>query len=297
VNFNTDQNRTGVALWRQGWYEYTADPSGNHFLKNKSLGSVAELGAIYDPVRHEIGPFRSQGATLRIGHSDSPTNNRASSTNSFFVNWLGGRGSDDVTSQMYSRNAFLLLDVFRTDDLVSGKVNPNALVRDPTGIVFRTLLDGFAFETADTNQASSALKSRSVSSAGTVAELRSFATNSTTGFLVSVGDISRAPLFWGTNSALAGVSMQSVSDAGREEFMRRSANLMNTQSLSFTIFVRAQAGGFQRNSSGEDKFKPSATVVRETVVQFIPTYPVSSDPTVPVAPSTWSVAIPRSISY
>ena len=50
VNFNTDQNRTGVALWRQGWYEYTADPSGNHFIANKRMVSPGELGAVYDPV-------------------------------------------------------------------------------------------------------------------------------------------------------------------------------------------------------------------------------------------------------
>ncbi len=297
VNYNTDQNRSGVALWRQGWYEYSSDPSGNHFVANRPMGSTGELGAVYDPIRHDISGFRSQGATLRVGQSDAGTNNRANQSGADYVNWLGGRGSDDTSSTNYARNAFLLMDVFQTDDITEGRINPNSLVRDPSALAFRSVLDGFVFETSPTNQASSALSGTSLNATNAMASLRTFATNSTNGFLVSVGDLSRAPLFWTSTNALAGVSMQAVSDAGREEFMRRSANLLSTQSLAFSIYVRAEAGTFVKGISGTDRFRVAATASSETVVQLRPMYAPTTDPTIPLAPTNWSIVKPRSINY
>jgi len=297
VNFNTDQNRTGVALWRQGWYEYTADPAGNHFVASKALGSLGELGAVYDPARYDIGGYRSQGATLRIGHSDSGTNNRANSTGADYMNWLGGRGTDDATSTNYAKNAFLLLDVFRTDGETYGRINPNSLVRDSTGMAFRSVLDRYTFESASTNQASAILSGLALNATNTISALQSFATNTSNGFLVSVGDLSRSPVFSTTNTALAGVSMLGVSDAGREEFLRRSSDLLSTQSLAFTVFLRAEAGGFVRDLSGVDRFRMKAAATREIVVQLRPEYAPASDPTVPATPTSWSVITPKSLTY
>jgi hypothetical protein len=45
-------------------------------------------------VRYDIEGYRSMGATLRIGQSDSATNNRATNAAADYQNWLGGRGSD-----------------------------------------------------------------------------------------------------------------------------------------------------------------------------------------------------------
>lgn len=294
---STQADQTGVQRWRQWWYEYTADPAGNHFVANKPIGSLGELGAIYDPVRYDINGFRSQGATLRIGQSDSPTNNRANSTVIDYQNWLGGRGADDVTSTNYMKNAFLLMDVFRTDDVNSGRVNPNTLVRDPVGIVFRSVLDKFDFESAATNQASSVLSGLSLNASTSLSSLRSFATNPSNGYYISVGDLSRAPLFFAATNALAGVSMTNVSDAGREEFMRRSANLLSTQSLAFTVFIKAQAGSFERTSVGGDRFRVRATMAREMVVQIQPTYAPGGSPLVPSTPVGWNVLRPRTINY
>ena len=298
TNYNTTQtNQTGVQRWRQWWYEYTQDPAGNHFVPNNPIRSLGELGAIYDPVRYDINGFRSQGATLRIGQSDSPTNNRANSTVIDYQNWLGGRGADDVTSTNYMKNAFLLMDVFRTDDVNSGRVNPNTLVRDPVGIVFRSVLDKFDFESAATNQASSVLSGLSLNASTSLSSLRSFATNPSNGYFISVGDLSRAPLFFAATNALAGVSMTNVSDAGREEFMRRSANLLSTQSLAFTVFIKAQAGSFERTSVGGDRFRVRATMAREMVVQIQPTYAPGGSPLVPSTPVGWNVLRPRTINY
>ena len=297
TNFNTSQALSGVALWRQGWYEYTADAAGNHFVLNGPIGSVGELGSVYDPVRYSNDGYRSQGATLRIGQSDSATNNRAFSSAANYTNWLGGRGSDEATRADAMNNASLLLDVFRVDDTASGRINPNCLVRDPSGFVFRAALDRFKFESAVTNRASSALSGIALDVSRAVSSLQSFATNASNGYLVSIGDLSRAPDFSSTNTSLAGVSLAGVSDAGREEFMRRSANLLSTQSLAFTVFVRAEAGGFIRGASGEYRFQAKASSVRETVVQLLPTYDPSTDPAIPVSPTGWTIAKPRAITY
>jgi hypothetical protein len=297
TNYKTAQDHTGVALWRQGWREYTPDPAGNHFVANRRMGSPGELGAIYDPARHDIDGFRSQGATLRIGHSDAPTNNRANSTGVNFQNWLGGRGSDDVTSTNSLRNASLLLDVFRTDEITAGRVNPNSIVRDSAGLAFRSVLDQFVFAAAATNQASQALAGRSVNATNTLSSLQSFVTNPANGFLVSVGDLSRSPLFSTSTNALAGTSMLGVSDAGREEFLRRAANLLTTHSLAFTVFIRAQAGKFERSPDGTERFRVQASTAREMIVQLQPVYPAAANPLVPTAPDSWRILRPRTRNY
>jgi len=297
ANYHTGQNHSGVALWRQGWYEATSDPAGNHFVGNKKLGSLGELGSVADPARHDIDGFRSQGATLRVGHSDAPANNRANSAGANYLNWLGGRGSDDVASAAYLRNAFLLLDVFRTDGITAGRVNPNSIVRDPAGLALRSAMDQFVFESAAASQASSALAGRRLNAADTISSLQSFAGNPANGFLVSVGDLSRSPVFSTSTNALAGVPMLGVSDAGREEFMRRSANLLTTQSLAFTIFIRAQAGSFDRSPAGTDRFRVKASASREMVVQLQPVYPPAADPLAPAAPHHWNILYPSTLSY
>ncbi|MFV0415465.1 MAG: PilX N-terminal domain-containing pilus assembly protein [Chthoniobacterales bacterium] len=293
TNYNTSQSLSGVDLYRQGWYEYTSDAAENHFVLNKNLASIAQLGSLYDPVRYDINGFRSQGATLRIGQPDDPSNNRANSTSSTYTAWLGGRGANDPSTNNYDKNAFHILDNFRTDDRVTGRINPNSLIRDPSGIVFEALLNSFTFESAATNQASSALSGRTLNVQNSLNALQSFFRNSTNGFLVSVGDLGRSPIFSGTNTDLAGISMVPVSDAGREEFFRRTGNLMTTQSLAFTVFIRAQAGEFTENGT----FKIRANATREVVLQLVPEYSATSDPLVPEKPVRWHIERPRAINH
>ena len=218
-------------------------------------------------------------------------------------NWLGGRGNSTATSTNYSRNAYLLMDVFRTDTNVSGRVNPNSLIRDTNAIAFRSAIENFTFTTQPTNQASAALSGRTINATATLGELRSFFTNkAANGFLTSVGDLSLAPIFWSTNQQLAGISMRpgdGVSDAGREEFTRSTANLLTTQSLAYTIFIKAQSGRFIRQGS-TDRFEPTATVLREVVVQLQPEYPpapAGQPPYTPVAPSRWKTLFPYTMSH
>jgi hypothetical protein len=288
-----------VSAWRKGWYEFTSDPAGNHFVKNTNLTSLAELGYVYDPVRYDIEGYRSMGATLRIGQSDSATNNRATNADADYQNWLGGRGSDSATDESYGKNAFLLMDVFRTDTNTAGRINPNSVVRDGFGTVMRAALTNFVYEGQATNGASTLLGNQTLNPTNTVAAIRDFATNSTHGFLVSVGDLSRIPAFWGNGTSstniVPGVAMSAVSDAGKEEFLRRTANLLTTQSLAYTVYIVGQTGEIL-NRGGTDTFVPASTTTTETVIQLEPVYPATSGET-PVFPSEWRTLTPRSITY
>ncbi|MFY8215315.1 MAG: PilX N-terminal domain-containing pilus assembly protein, partial [Chthoniobacterales bacterium] len=51
VNYNSDAQPTltGVNLWRRGWREFTQDPAGNHFITDRDIRAIGELGWIYDP--------------------------------------------------------------------------------------------------------------------------------------------------------------------------------------------------------------------------------------------------------
>jgi Tfp pilus assembly protein PilX len=301
LNFNYDQmgSYTGNNTWRKGLYEFTSDPAGNAIYKNTNLTSLAELGYIYDPVRYDIEGYRSMGATLRIGQSDSATNNRATNAAADYQNWLGGRGSDSATNAAYGKNAFLLMDVFRTDTNTAGRINPNSVVRDGFGTVMRAALTNFVYEGQATNGASSLLGNQTLNPTNTVAAIRNFATNSTNGFLVSVGDLSRIPAFWGNGTSSTNivptVAMSAASDAGKEEFLRRTANLLTTQSLAFTVYIVGQNGEIL-TKSGTDTFVPASTTTTETVIQLEPIYPATSGET-PVAPTEWKTLKPRSLSY
>ena len=298
-NYTLMSAYTGNALWQKGLYEFTTDPAGNHFVKNADLTSLAELGYIYDPIRHDIEGYRSMGATLRIGQSDSATNNRATNSAANFQNWLGGRGSDSATNAAYSKNAFLLMDVFRTDTNTAGRINPNSVVRDGFGVVLQSALTQFVYEGNPTNGASSLLGNQTLNPTNTAAAIRDFATSSSNGFIVSIGDLSRIPAFWGTNNSatniVPGKVMSAASDAGKEEFLRRTANLLTTQSLAYSVYIIGQTGEIQTRS-GTDTFVPASTTITENVIQLEPVYPTTTSE-IPVSPTNWKTLNPKSISY
>jgi len=282
----------GVAAWRRGWKEYTSDPAGNHFVANRPLRSVGELGFVYDPARHLLSGHRAHGATLRLGQSDAGTNNRAANnTGQEFRDWLGGRGSDTPTQPEYMRNALLLTDVFAVNATDQGRINPNSLVRDD-GVVFRALLDGFTFESNAQENASSALAGRTINAATFLPAMVQNAVAG--GGLLTVGDISRAGLFHAGTDLVAGVNMAgaAVSDAGREEFFRRTADLLTAHSLAFTIYSIGQSGRFAGN-----EFQPTSTAIKEVVVQLAPEYPEPADDFERVEPSGWRILRVRQMSH
>jgi len=283
-NYNRQDSPTGDDWWRMGWKEYTSDPAGNHFVANRPLRSVGELGFIYDPARHSLAGFRAHGATLRMGQSDADTNNRAqNNTGINYRNWLGGRGSDDPSKIEYLRNSFLLADVFCVNDIDRGRINPNSIVRDE-GFVFRGLIDGFKFETSAQENASSALSDKTINPDTFLPATAESAASG--GGLLSVGDLSRVGVFH-SGTELSGVDMAgaTVSDSGREEFFRRSADLLATHSLAFTIYSIGQAGRFKEN-----EFQPTASSISEVLVQIVPEYPNPADDFDRVSPTKWTIS-------
>lgn len=287
-NYNLILEPTGVALWRQGWNEYTSDIAGNQYVADSNLFSLGQLGYIYDPARYDSAGYRGAGRTLRIGQSDDSSNNRnANSTNASFQNWLGGLGSTNITSTNSLLNASRLLNVFRTDDTNYGRINPNAIARGSNNLAVRALLEGFSFST-DTTVASSALSGQPLIATNVMTSMNANVTNGRP--FIGVGSLSDLPIF-NTGTTLAGVNMAAtnVSDAGKEEFFRRTANLMTTESLAFTILSKAQTGSFRGN-----KFYPSSTVTRETTVQFLPTYPANQDRPLP---DSWQMKVVRDMFY
>ena len=83
-----------------------------------------------------------------------------------------------------------------------------------------------------------------------------------------------------------------VSDAGREEFFRRTADLLTTHSLAFTIYSVGQSGRFVGN-----EFQPTSTAINEVVVQIVPEYPEPADDFERVEPSGWRILRVRQMSH
>lgn len=298
VRSNEEATLSGVNLWRRGWREFTTDTAGNHFVPNRPLRSVGELGFVYDPSRFSNNQFRSYGSTLRLGQSDDPTNHRGTTTGADFQNWLGGLGNNNPTNARFFQNAFQLLEAFRVSDNATGKINPSSIVRDRTGLVFQSLTNGFRFNEQPSVGApdaaskllempSSALSNREINASGVVEGIRGLLTSGNV--ITNIGEIGRANVFHTGSNLSPSINTATVSDAGREEFFRRSSELLSVQSLAFTIHIVAQAGRIQENN----RFQASSTSTREFTLQISPEF--EEDPTnLRPEPSSWSV-IPKRI--
>jgi hypothetical protein len=282
-------------IWRQAWAEYSA--VGNHVVASGTMGSVGELGFIYDPARYNFTWYRSYGRTLRVGQPDAENINRnANSTAANDRNWIGGLGTNAVTSTNYLKNAFQLANIFRTDDFDYGKINPNGLYRSSNRVVQDALFYDYAFSPAGTFQSSGQLTGQTFNSNAVYNALRTeFASNRP---FIGVGDLSRLEIFatsTNTNSVAVGqnMSVAAISDGDREEVYRRTVGLTSTQSLSYSVYVVGQSGKMLRDPSGNDYFKANSTVRKNTIVQFKPNY---SSTDFPAKPASWTILKPWQIN-
>jgi hypothetical protein len=284
-NYRWNVSTGSANSWRTGWAEFSA--SGNGYVGNASMASVGELGFIYDPARYNISGFRTYGRTLRVGQPDDPAYNReGNSADANVRNWIGGLGGDSVSSTNYLKNAFLLANVFRTDEVNRGKLNPNGAFRSSSRVIEDALFQGYEFST-NGYQVSGQLTGKAFNTNalhaafdGEMGGNRPF---------VGLGDLSRLNVFASSaaNSGIAEgqvMSASSVSDGDREEVFRRTAGLLSTQSLSYSVYVVGQSGRLV-----DGRFKTSATVRKNTVVQFVPDYPTT---TFPAKPASWKVLKP-----
>ncbi len=289
-NFRWDISTNAANAWRTGWSEFSA--VGNGYIANTNMTSVGELGFVYDPARYNISSFRSYGRTLRVGQPDAANFNRAGNSSAANDrNWIGGLGTNAVTNTTYLKNAFHLASIFRADDNDYGKVNPNGLHRSGERVVQDALFSRFAFSPIGSFQVSGELSSDTFNSNAVYAALSAeFATNRP---FIGVGDISRLEIFGSstnTNTVAVSQSMiaSTVSDGDREEVFRRTAGLIATQSLSYSVYVVGQSGRFVN-----DQFKVSSTVRRNTIVQLKPSYASTA---FPAKPSAWQILKPWQIN-
>jgi hypothetical protein len=284
-NFGWADSTAVADSWRNGWAEFST--VGNGYLANTAMTSVGELGFIYDPARYNISGFRSYGRTLRVGQPDAPEYNRESnSTASATMNWIGGLGTNSPASAVYLRNAFQLASIFRVDSAGQGKLNPNGLLRSDSRVTFDALFDGYQFAT-NGFQTSGYLSGRSFNSKAVYSAFLGELTGGRP--FVGIGDVSRLDVFATSDldeSVATGVAMSDprVSDGDREEVFRRTAGLLSTQSLSYSVYVIGQSGRFVNG-----KFRVSSTSSRVTVLQYVPQYPAANGP---VRPTSWKTLRP-----
>jgi hypothetical protein len=283
--------------------EWTSQESGNHSVLNSPITSLGQLGLVYDPARPQM-EHRGGGRTLRIGQSDDPKNLRAGlGTSAAFQSWHGGYGSDTITDLQTLQNSHALLAIFRTDNLVGGRINPHALKRSDVSPAALAVVEGFKFNSVavggDSNSAGKELKKNGAGFPTVLAEIRNEITAGRP--FAQVGDLSRLKIF-NTRyineqseqiDLIEDVDSRVLADQAREEFLRRSFGLMETNSLSFTIHAVGQTGQFRPNGT----FRVDATAQGSRTINFVPQYPEPYDEYVPTKPSGWVIETLRNLSY
>ena len=278
---------TGTAnIANRSWAEFHS--SGNGYISNANMTSAGDLGFIFDPSRYTYSNYRSVSRTLRVGQPDRPDFNRQSN-NSTAENrdWIGGLGHETTTNTNYARSASILADVFRFDTNTFGKLNLNGLARATNSPILPALLDGLRFSSATNNMSSGTLNGTTINTNALLTAITNeFAANRP---FIGIGDISRLQVF-ATNSAANSIATGqnmaafTVNDADREEVFRRTAGLLATQSLSFTVYAIGQSGTIVNN-----QFVPTATQQKQVVLQFQPKYNATA---YPAAPTSWKILKP-----
>jgi Tfp pilus assembly protein PilX len=286
ANFNWAISTATTNISRVAWAEY--HPTGNGFVSNANMTSSGDLGFIFDPARYSSSGYRSISRTLRVGQPDRPDFNRNNNSSAALdTNWIGGLGHGNTTHANYARSASMIADVFRFDTNTFGKLNPNGLARATNSPILPALFDGFRFSSATNNISSGTLNGTTINTNALLTAITNeFAANRP---FIGVGDISRLQVFATSNttsSIATGQNMAAftVSDADREEVFRRTAGLVATQSLAFTVHAIGQTGMIVNN-----EFIPSATQQKQVILQFQPQY---STTTYPATPSGWTIQKP-----
>lgn len=285
-NWRWDVSSGTADIANRSWAEYNS--FGNGYIANANMTSAGDFGFIFDPARYSFSNYRSISRTLRVGQPDRPDFNRNNNSSAAVdTNLIGGLGHGNTTHTNYARSASMLADVFRFDTNTFGKLNPNGLARATNSPILPALFDGFRFSSATNNMSSGTLNGTTINTNALLTAITNeFASNRP---FIGIGDISRLQVFATSNttsSIATGQNMAAftVSDADREEAFRRTAGLIATQSLAFTVHAIGQTGMIVNN-----QFIPSATQQKQVILQFQPQY---STTTYPATPSGWTIQKP-----
>lgn len=285
-NYEWSTSSGTASMANRSWAEYNS--SGNGYIANGNMTSAGDLGFIFDPARYSFSSYRSISRTLRVGQPDRPDFNRNNNSSAAVdTNLIGGLGHGNTTHTNYARSASMLADVFRFDTNTFGKLNPNGLARATNSPILPALFDGFRFSGATNNMSSGTLNGTTINTNALLTAITNeFASNRP---FIGIGDISRLQVFATSNttsSIATGQNMAAftVSDADREEAFRRTAGLIATQSLAFTVHAIGQTGMIVNN-----QFIPSATQQTQVILQFQPQYSTTN---YPATPSGWNIQKP-----
>ncbi len=237
------------------------------YVRNGPLRSIGELGHIYDPRRESDPAAAGGGRSLRIGQSEGTGTNPV---------WDGS-----ATSPSRNITAWRLTDIFTTRDEeavdIAGLVNPNGVLRDG-GLALKAALEGFAFA-GDPVDTDTKLAGKPLPASDIDLVVKQAVDRLTTGGLVPFlerGELSELLVF--QNGVLAGATMASVNDRGREEIFRRLVELTTTRGSVFTVYAIGQA--LRQNPDGQTAVL--STVSRKVTFRLVPQF---ANPIAPINPS------------
>jgi hypothetical protein len=255
------------------------------------MQSIGELGNIYDPARligsAGKGGARGGGLTFKIGQSDS-TNMFSANQRQNLQRWDGVQ-----TNASRAWTAWRLADIFSTQTNISlpGRININGAARDG-GYAISSLFDRLTYTPTSANgtligtpsttgiQLQNSVTNTNAGVGAMVSAIRT-RLNSSNSTLANIfwerGEISELPLF-STNSTLAGTSMATTLDRGREEIIRRSIELLCTKGSVFSIHCVGQSLEMVGSTP-----TPKSTVSKQYMVELEPRYnsPLPNDSTFP----------------
>jgi hypothetical protein len=224
------------------WVDPSSLASGSSnaplLVRNGAFQTIGELGNLTDPARvggtspsvTNIVYARGGGRTLRIGQPELPR-------------WYDG----NQTNASRTWTSWRLADVFTTTNVltITGAVNPNGVFRDG-GAALRAALFDIRFQPAP--EGAPAIANRPAVVNSIITNIAGRMTNVTPAGLPNGsanvfwerGEMSELAVF-NSGTSLAGVSMSSAFDRGREELLRRSMEMITTRGSVFTVYAIGQA--------------------------------------------------------
>jgi hypothetical protein len=233
-------------------------------IANASLTSIGQLGDIFDPARVKgdsgnILLSRSGGRTLKIGQPDD-LNGVGAGTRTFSATWFNSAWR--LTDLFEARRVTDPTHPPQPSEMVApptsrGRININGVLRDSIdasgniipagGGAFRAALRSFTFNGApnsDPNLNGQSLSSMDID--GLIASVQTYLKNN--GPMMERGEVSQLS-FFNTSGNLAGQSIATTNDRGREEIFRRTIEMITTRSSCFTVYAIGEAVRQDKNGN------------------------------------------------
>lgn len=254
-------------------------------IRDGHMQTIGELGFIYDPaVPDQLrfgnttnGTFRRGGfRTLAIGATASELAAGAGQLPQLL-------NADANLPKINSKRAYRLLDIFRADNSLRGKILVNSALRDPANLPLRSVFE--SLKTQSNNDPTNifpsgkdvSLPSNSdLSTDDLIEALIDAARSPAIGPFLSLGQITDLEIFNEGELLIPEVDLTSeddrvnMTDAGREEVLRHTFGLLTTKGSVYSIHVVGQTG-----VSKSGTFRPDSTARLTRTVELERSYPAA----------------------